>query len=320
LDRVDAASLRGWTPVWVRASGAEPVVDWALVEGPFTESFFVQTADRAMRHPFNQVFARRTPLRDIERFREVSPGIAPTGFVFHMSRCGSTLIAQMLAQLSSTIVLSEAQPLDALLRLRGQGVDDVTLIGWLRGMVSALGQPRARERRLFVKFHAWHVLELPFLARAFPEVPWVFVFREPRDVLRSQFRIPGSELDPAATSPSYLGLDFADAVALGPERFGTRVIAAFCAAALRHAGTGRSAFVDYAALPEIAVSRLLDFFSVQPCSPEIERMRHAAGRDTKSKGAFRLRAAEPNGSGTAIDRLCAKLLDGPCAALRAAAL
>ena len=179
------------------AAGAEPVVDWAIVDGPFREPFFEQTADRAMQHPFNQVFTRSTPLRALEALHAQEPGIAPTGFVFHMSRCGSTLIAQMLAQLSATIVLSEAQPLDALLRLRQQGVDEEALIGWLRAMVSALGRPRFGEQRLFVKFHAWHVLELPLIARAFPGVPWVFVFREPRAVLRSHARIAGAEADPA---------------------------------------------------------------------------------------------------------------------------
>jgi hypothetical protein len=319
LASLNAASLRAWTPVWVSANSAEPAVEWAVVNEPFTDSFFEQTSDRAMRHPFNQVFARRTPLRALERLGADAPGIAPTGFVFHMSRCGSTLIAQMLAQLSATVVLSEAQPLDALLRMRGRGVDDATLTTWLRGMMSALGQPRAGQHRLFVKFHAWHVLELPLIARAFPGVPWLFVFREPRAVLSSQARIPSAELDPAMTSPAYLGLDFAEAVQMEPDAYAARVIAAFCTAALRNAGAGRSAFVEYAALPEIVVSGVLEFFGVRAEPDELRRMREAARLDTKGEGAFRPRAAEQHGTGT-MDSLAAEFLDTPYAALRAAAL
>jgi hypothetical protein len=319
LASVNAASLRGWTPVWVSANGTEPEVEWAVVNEPFTDAFFEQTTDRAMRHPFNQAFARRMPLRVLERFDADAPGIAPAGFVFHMSRCGSTLISQMLAQLSSTVVLAEAQPLDALLRLRRRGVDDATLIGWLRGMMSALAQPRAGEQRLFVKFHAWHVLELPLIARAFPAVPWIFVFREPRAVLRSQARIPGAELDPSSTSPAFVGLDFTEAVRIGPAAYGARVIAAFCEAALRYADCGRSAFVEYTSLPEIVVSGVLGFFGVETTADELQRMRETAPRDTKGDGVFRPRTDDRDDGGT-IDSLAAEFLDAPYAALRAAAL
>ena len=313
-----AATLRGWTPVWVRARGGEPSVDWALVDGPFRESFFEQTADRAMRHPFNAAFARRTPLSVLEGFSEKVPSIEPAGFVFHMSRSGSTLIARMLAQLADTIVLSEAQPLDAVLRLRARGVDDDTLATLLRGVVSALAQPRYGERRLFVKFHAWHVLALPLIARAFPDTPWVFAFREPGAVLRSQSRIAGAELDPALTPPAVLGLDGAEIARIGADEYGARVIGALCDAALGHAQRGRSAFVDYDTLPTIVLSKLASFFGVDPCEEEAHRMRAIAQLDAKNTSrTFHQRSDGPLSDDLA--HLAARFLDPPYAALRAAA-
>ena len=45
-------------------------------------------------------------------------------------------------------------------------------------VVAALGQPQhPEERALFLKLDAWHTLELPLLQRAFPGVPWVFLYR-----------------------------------------------------------------------------------------------------------------------------------------------
>ncbi len=85
-------------------------------------------------------------------------------------------------------------------------------------MVGALGRPRRAERRLFVKFHAWHVLELPFIARVFPHVPWIFVFREPRVVLRSQAANPGAEVLAGTIDPAYLGLDLPTAGADSDRR------------------------------------------------------------------------------------------------------
>src|ERR1700737_2679800 len=113
MDSVTAAALRDWTPVRIATTG-EPVVDWAIVGEPFADPFFEQTADRAMQRPFNQVFARRTSFHVLDDLAAADPGLAPGGFVFHMSRCGSTLVAQMLAAMPWAIVLSEAQPLDAI--------------------------------------------------------------------------------------------------------------------------------------------------------------------------------------------------------------
>ena len=317
LDPV-AAALRDWTPVRVRARSGE--IDWCIADEPYTDAFFEQTADRAMKHPFNLAFTRRTPLSVLDAVAAGAPGTTPAAFIFHMSRCGSTLITQMLAQLSSAIVLSEAQPLDALLRLRGRSTDDDTLTRWLRGMMSSFVLPLGGERRLIVKFHAWHVLELDFIASVFPGVPCIFVFREPRDVLASQARLPGAELFPGTIDPAFCGLELETALQLPPEEYGARVLAAFCAAALRPGRPDRCAFVDYADLPEIVFSELLERFELRAGGDDLRRMRDVMRLDSKKAGTpFRARGEGGDPSGE-IDRLAARWLDEPYAALRARAV
>jgi hypothetical protein len=319
MDPLAATALSAWTPIRVSTMSPDPVVEWALVDEPYADAFFEVTADRAMQHPFNQIFGRSTGLAAVSAVHAASPGIVPTGFIFHMSRSGSTLIAQMLARLSSTIVLSEPQPLDALLALRRRvpNVDDETMIGLLRAMLSALARPRGAERRLFVKFHAWHVLELPLIARTFPTVPWVFVFREPRAVLRSQRRAPGAELLAGTIDPRYLGIDADAARAAAADDYAARVLAAFCEAALAHAGAGRALFMDYAALPERVFSSLLPFFGIAPDDDESTRMRETAQLDAKSPGTpFRPRRNE---SEPEIERVSVRWLDAPFSRLRAEA-
>ncbi len=319
MGSLSAANLAAWTPVRVYASGAEPLVEWALVGEPFSDPFFEQTADRAMRHPFNELFARRTPMSELEAAHASEPGLAPSGFVFHLSRCGSTLVAQMLASLRTAVVISEAQPVDALLRLRRHMTDlgqEERLAGWLRALVSALGRPHAGERHLFVKLHAWHVLELPFIVRAFPGVPWAFVFREPRAVLRSQAKNAGAELMAGALDPAYLGLDAASAHALPPGEYGARVLAAFCESALGNAGLGRARFVDYAALPGVVPAELLEFLGVPASDADAERMLDVARHDPKGTAGAAFRpAAELWEEEGALDRLASRWLDGPYAAL-----
>jgi hypothetical protein len=318
LDSLSGAALAAWTPVRVRERTGE--IDWALIDEPFTEPFFEQAADRAMRHPFNLAFARRTPLAALHALHAQAPAIEPAGFIFHMSRCGSTLIAQMLARLPATIVLSEPQPFDALLRLRERGADDAVAIGRMRAMLGALATRRRGEHRVFVKFQAWHVLELPFIVRAFPDVPWIFVFREPRAVLRSQARNPGAEVMAGILHRSDMESDHSVRDHAPGLEYTARVVAEFCKAALRYAPLGRSAFVDYATLPDAVSSVVTSFFGVPLASTDVERMREAALRDTKADVVASRVPVLHGGDDGVIERLAATWLDAPYAALRHAAL
>jgi hypothetical protein len=315
LGSLDAVNLHDWTPVRLRSMTGE--IDWALVGEPLTQPFFEQSADRAMQHPFNLAFSRRTPLAQLDAIVADAPGLAPAGLIFHMSRCGSTLIAHMLAQLSAAVVLSEPQPLDALLRLRRRGVDDATVIGWLRAMTSALARPRNGEERLFIKFHAWHVLELPFIARAFPGVPWLFVFREPRAVLRSQARNAGAEFIAGTIDPAYVVIR--DATELASPDYGARVVASFCRAALEHRGVGRGLFVDYAALPGAVAERIAAFFGLSLSAADVRRMDQAVPVDTKASVTETSRSLTQTEEAS-IGQFAATWLDASYDALRAFAV
>src|SRR5207248_6923141 len=103
------------------------------------------TIERHLRQPFHHVFRFQTPIESLGEWYAASPGVAPTGFIFHQSRSGSTLVGQMLSALEQNIVLSEPLPIDAVLRahVRNASVSEEQRAQWLRWMVSALAQRRA---------------------------------------------------------------------------------------------------------------------------------------------------------------------------------
>ena len=104
--------MTGWIPFRVRP-GPRPMVDWCyLGQERFVAPFFSDTIERCLRQPFNQLFLRQAPIETlVERYR-THPGLEPTAFIFHGSRCGSTLMAQLAAALPETIAISEAPPVD----------------------------------------------------------------------------------------------------------------------------------------------------------------------------------------------------------------
>jgi hypothetical protein len=263
--------------------GMAPMVDWCWLGAErFTDPFFEQTIERCLRLPFNQLFRHQTPVSDLLTLQRKQPGLAPSGFIFHMSRCGSTLVAQMLAALPQHIVISEAGPIDAVLRARERcpALDEALWVSWLRAMVSALGRPRGGEKHFFIKFDSWHSLFLPLIRRAFPTVPWVFLYRDPVEVLVSHRRQRGAQTVPGMLHPSLFGLNASALSHVSPDEYTALVLARICAAAL-HAYDQRGCLINYRHLPG-AVEWLAQHFGLAYEPGEWEQMRRITAFDAKT--------------------------------------
>src|SRR6478736_6559388 len=118
-------ALEGWLPVHVTWEASEPVVEWAYAgQRPLSEPFYSQTAFLLMQQPFNLLFQQRTSMQTLLDHATKHPGIEPSGFIFHLSRCGSTLLSRMLAALPRNVVVSEPPPVNAVLRADQRGVGE----------------------------------------------------------------------------------------------------------------------------------------------------------------------------------------------------
>ena len=203
-----------------------------------------------------------------------------------MSRCGSTLIAQMLAALPQNIVISEAPPIDGILRGRFRGATEEQKIAWLRGMLSALGQRRnGDERQFFVKFDSWHTFNLPLIRRAFPEVPWIFLYRDPLEVMVSQLKQRAMHMVPGLIELGLPGLDLAAAAQMPAEEYCARVLSHICAAALEQLHSGGRA-VNYLELPDAVWTSLREYFNLDCTEEDLDRMRHVTQFDAKNPSLF----------------------------------
>lgn len=282
---VKAGQWADWAPMrFYRQNGAFQV-DWCFLAGArFTAPFFDETIEFCLRRPFNLAFRRQTPIAALAELQAAEPGIYPTGFIFHMSRCGSTLVSQMLAALPSDIVISEANVLDGVLQAGrwDASVTDAQRITWLQGVISALGRPRdTQERHLFIKFDSWHSVDLGVIRRAYPDVPWIFLYREPTEVLVSHRRQPGAQMVPGIVEPRWMGLDMTAVAAMSLDEYATRVLATICRAALDHRDEG-GLFVNYRQLPDAVLAEIAGHFGVAFDAAELGRMRQVAGFDAKS--------------------------------------
>jgi hypothetical protein len=305
----------GWLPIGVTWSDGLPEVDWCLAgQHRLLEPFFDDSVARLLARPFNKVLRRRTGPDALEAWAAQQPGLTPSGFIFHMPRCGSTLVARMLAALSDSVVLSEPAPVDSMLRPPVPVPQDQH-IRWLRALVSALGQPRiGHERSCFVKFDCWHVLYLPLIRRAFPTVPWVFLYREPRQVLASHLRQRGVQTVPGLIDSSVFGIEPAAAVSMPAPEYCSRVLGMICDAAAREAD-GR--LVNYRQLPAAVFDTILPHF--RTLSSPGDRLAMQAASLAYSKRPAQAFSptddAEPLASGGLLHSIVNAFMDEPYRAL-----
>lgn len=314
---MSGADLTGWTLVAIASRPAGAQVEWCrLGDARFTEPFFEQTISRALRDPARLLFRRQTPLAALEALQDDPTALPPRGFIFHLSRCGSTLAAQLLAALPQNLVISEAPPLDQLFvahRLDSR-LTPAQRIAQLRGLVRALGRPRHRdERHLFIKFDSWHALELPLILEAFPDVPWVFLYRDPVEIMVSQHRQRGSQMVPGLVDPQRFGLDPAFVAQMSLDEYCARVLARISVAAAMHVQLGHGRLVNFTQLPAALWESLGDFFGVAWTPDDLEQMQRASLADAKTPSLAHTddRAAKQREAGAEIHRLVETWLREP---------
>lgn len=275
-------NAQGWLPAFVQWRDGAPRVQWVLLrEERLLEPFYNDTMRRVMRHPFHRLFRQETTMEEMVEWTEANPGLEPRGFLFHMSRCGSTLLAQMLAASDKNVVASEPPPLDSVLQapLHLPELQREVHLTWIRAMVRALAQPRGgNETAFYLKLDCWHTHSIALLRDAFPQVPWIFLYRDPVEVLASHHQIPAMWTIPSMMDPRALHLQLGDWEPAQHDLYRARALANICAAGCKAAKDGSGLLVNYTELPHAMEHRLIQHLQIDPkdLPPMLERSRKSA--------------------------------------------
>jgi hypothetical protein len=265
-----------WVPAAIRQGKRGVVVEWRHVGTlRFIHPFFRDTIKAA-----DDTAAHETTLERLGELAAGHPGLPPAGFIFHLSRCGSTLLTQMLARLPQHVVLSEPSPVNDLLWPAVTFGDEAQRVTWLRWLLSVLGRRRhPDERRLFVKFDSWQTLDLPLIRAAFPNVPWIFVYRDPAAILASHALSPGSQMIPGFLDQGRIGVPRPPWTETGLRTYAAQVLARIASAAFEHLDAD-ARLVHYDELPP-ALEPVLRHFHVAASPDEFTAMLAAAAQHSK---------------------------------------
>ena len=275
-------SDKGWLPYNIRYDDAQLVVDCCnIADSQLEDPFFDQTIHR---------FLRLVPYASQSTFFETLVNInskrtarKPTGFIFHISRCGSTLIAQILASLQQFVVFSEPAILEKVLRSTYSpvSVSNEQKHGLLENIIQAFLGYKAVEQETFVKFSARAILDYRLITQVFPSVRCIFVYREPVEVLVSLIGNQTDRLPPGLEKAGLLNDDFQTISRMRPAEYWARVVANQCAAAVEMCSCSQPFLVNYSQLPEIVWTDLMNFFGVALSAGDMERMQQVCLRNSK---------------------------------------
>jgi hypothetical protein len=282
MDLREFENFREWVPVRGDWRENQAYVDWCFVgKERFTEPFFDDSISKRLRQPFNLLFRHQTPMKFLGELNEYSKGLKPDGFIFHLSRCGSTLVSQMLAALPQNIVISEAPPLDFVLR-SGEVCDEIR-VEWLRWMINAFGQKRSyHEENFFIKFDSWNTRQINLIKRAFPDVPWIFLYRNPVEIMVSHIRRRGAHMIPWVIKGILPELSFEESLQLPPEEYFARVLGKVCESVLDSLIKGEGLAVNYTELPQAVPALILKHFKVELNRKDVDKMFETAKFNAKN--------------------------------------
>ncbi len=128
------------------------------------------------------------------------------------------------------------------------------------------------------------MLALPLFRAAFPDTPWIYLYRDPVEVLVSQARMRGQQTAPGTLTPHLFG--FAPGEETLPDiDYVARVLARTNEAVLQGWALGGGMLVNYSELPGALFTRILPHFGADPDAETRAAMQAMAARDAKKPGS-----------------------------------
>lgn len=324
-EEADLVNLAGLTPVGVRCTTQDARLQWRvgdrLVETGFdrfrpvglqlsarsgalsivwrdfgdlamTDNFFRGTLNKAVAlEDRSETF--ETDWEVVSRLARHPETLPFSGAIFHMARTGSTLVHRLLSKTGRVLSLSEPGIVDRALNLTANWTaEDRNPV--LRELVGVLARPRRpEERHLVIKMtDATASVLLHNFRAAFADVPWVFIYRDPVEVMVSILRQPTGSMGQWLRRPlqfaSRLGMPALANRTMSREEFVARTLRRFCAAAVeaaRATAPGRFLAVPYPRLPDAAWERIAPHFGIALSPEDRALMQEEARYSAKSQDA-----------------------------------
>lgn len=224
--------LQSWIPYKIDIKDDQAFCRWLnTFNKPFVEPFFDETIGRCRAlDPHVSDFASVSDLVVLKDWATDLNSVKPTAFIFHISRCGSTLVSQLLGMNECNVSLAEVPFFDDILRLHFNKAEfDKTKTGQLfTDAVKFYGQKRSgKETGLFIKADSWHIFFYEQIRELYPDVPFVFLYRKPDEVLNSHQKRRGMQAVPGLIEPELFGFSREETLQMNQDIYTAKMIESY---------------------------------------------------------------------------------------------
>ena len=182
-----APNLKGYFPVRVTTVKGKPFVKFAKLPKQVFDDPFMGIDPIVQFGEVNNYPSQAFWFDDISSQILREPHLPIKGFIFHLSRCGSTLVAQMLKAFKTCQVVNEPSGIVQFLIRSTLFPEERQLnLKRFKAYITAYAQALGAEKKgLYIKMQEFPLLHMEFIAEAFPKVPWIFLYREPSEIMAS---------------------------------------------------------------------------------------------------------------------------------------
>lgn len=194
--------------------------------------------------------------------------VQPAGFIFHLSRCGSTLVSRSFAGLPKCRVLSESPLLTQVLLDRS--LSDIQRRAALTFCIDTQGQLFHPEQHLLIKWNAWDLQFWPLILSLYPQVPVLLLLRDPVEILASQQKSAGYHMVRQPSRPLFRELSVPEEESI--LEYQCKVLRLLLGYGLDMSQRSQVMVVDYQELLPVIANKIANWFSLDLSQEECNQV------------------------------------------------
>lgn len=235
------------------------------------QSYFADYATETRANLLASLIRPKTSLTALLNQEDALIAVEPSGFIFHLSRCGSTLVSRSLVVSESCRVIAESEVFTSVFQY--QKLNEPQRNRALKLMVSLQGRLRGKEQHLVVKWNAWDLCFVQQIKQLYPNTPFVFLTRQPLDILASHQKSAGWHMVPLPQQRRLFDWPVADCEDGALLHYQQRVLQQLILWMLHYSELKQVLMLDYQTLPQAVEERILPFFKLSFSTGELQMMR-----------------------------------------------
>ncbi|MGZ9735576.1 sulfotransferase family protein [Flavobacterium sp. GNP002] len=286
MENIDHPLLH-WIPYKLIEKNNDVYFEWIyLGDRKYTDPFFEETISKCKSHPYNSKAVR--VVSTIENLLDWSKQLISVqlkSLVFHVSRCGSTMLSQSLVTSSGNIMISEAPLIDQILRTTVFDFKQKCVL--VEAVIRLLGQKRFPEQKnLIIKLDAWHIFNVAQFRLIFPELPFMLLYREPTEILKSHQKMTGMHMVPGLIPHSVFGITCKVITEISHKQYGALVLEKYFQAFLDFYATDHNVLMcNYNDGMQSVIERFISFVVIYYSTDEVNEMFERLKKHSKNENA-----------------------------------